>query len=135
MASLYDTAKMIKRNAEKLGFDVHESMATTGTIYLRCAHGEHTCTVRVADHGECYCREDISVDPQGVKPWAAVGKLAELVGEKAPAWVTRERNRHEARLADNRRQLDARLDARFRREALTARFDDRREFLAEKGYL
>ena len=47
---------------EKAGADVRSSEAGTGTIYVTV---NQLWVVRFADHGECYCRENISVDPDG----------------------------------------------------------------------
>lgn len=43
-----------------------ESFASTGTRYYSIAKGERELKIRVADHGECYCTEDYSVDPDGL---------------------------------------------------------------------
>ena len=37
-----------------------------------------TVKARFADHGECYCSEDISCDPQGVSPAQIVAHLREI---------------------------------------------------------
>lgn len=94
---------LIERNAEKLGYGVYVSWAQTGSRYLTCTRDDAQVIVRVADHGECYCREDITVDPDGCEPWQAVRLLAEKAGQPEPAWIrgllTRRANAEKARKA------------------------------------
>lgn len=96
MESLAKIAERIERHAAKAGFDRPEvNIAATGTIYIEWSlesqdtypvliDGEYvdfneteTFKIRVADHSECYCTEDISVDPQGATWRQAVDALVE----------------------------------------------------------
>lgn len=57
-------ADRIQHRAERRGIDVEASIASTGSRYLTLDAGnEERIVVRVADHAECYCRENYSVDP------------------------------------------------------------------------
>lgn len=87
MIKVARTAQTIESQGRKLGFDVDIAVASTGTIYLAFSKGEVRVKVRVADHGECYCREDISVDPQGSEAWQAVKLLAESANLATPSYV------------------------------------------------
>lgn len=89
-------ARQIQRAAEKMGWLVDIEEARTGTLYLTCERDLPTgswspsirgdgqiwtadtqeAKIRVADHAECYCSEDISVDPQGATWRQAVALLA-----------------------------------------------------------
>jgi len=81
------TDKIIKR-AEAIGYMVDEYWAKTGTRYLECKYYFDdnvdkdivTVKIRVADHGECYCSEDISVDPNGCTVDQAIRLLAKRAG-------------------------------------------------------
>jgi hypothetical protein len=59
---LDQTIDAIESAASDNGWDEeNDSQAQTGTRYLTFSRGEETLTIRVADHGSCYCREDYSV--------------------------------------------------------------------------
>lgn len=63
---------------KELGWSFDYSIASTGSRYYtasKCVEDEEnddeTCIevkIRVADHSECYCTEDISIDPDGYAP-------------------------------------------------------------------
>lgn len=96
------TPDMIERNARRLGYDTSVSVATTGSRYITCVSGLVQLVVRVADHGECYCTADISVDPDNFAAWQAVQWLASRVSVRQPGWVTRAERRHEAQQTEKR---------------------------------
>lgn len=88
--NVHATADIITRAAERMGYSVRHSFAATGSIYLSLSHeSAPDRTIRVADHGECYCREDWSCDPQGDSKESIVTMLAADCGGKAPGWVAR----------------------------------------------
>lgn len=116
-------ADVIKRAAERLGYGVHASYAATGTVYLTCEPDDgDLITVRVADHGECYCGETISVDPDGCSKEQAVTLLARQVGRRVPGWVTR----------NNRRRGLAEIRSAIRAWRNQAASQDRRQSEAER---
>ena len=104
-------AEIITRWAERMGYRVEESLAQTGTRYLTCtfvglsptgqecnyacsedcdccaAADENDVEDYIANHGECYCREDITVDPEGLTTAQAVQILAERIGKTPPGWT------------------------------------------------
>lgn len=116
------TADLIRRNAEKLGYYVSNHTAQTGTVYLTCEAVANEGTneekviarkIRIADHGECYCSEDISVDPSGWSAHDAIDRLAELVGKPVPGALRAARTRaanETAKIAANRARFEARRD-------------------------
>ena len=50
---------------EELEYDYDYSIANTGTYYFTAEKDEKEIKIRVADHSECYCNEDHSVDLAG----------------------------------------------------------------------
>jgi len=92
----YEMAEEFERRGRELGYFFPESgksFAATGSIYLTVEAGYNydeeaeefmdfvSTTVRIADHGECYCREDISIDPDGHTIDAALEFIAERVAK------------------------------------------------------
>jgi hypothetical protein len=74
--------RQIEGWAKRFGVDVVKSIAHTGSVYLDLTaeprdpddDDEERVSVRVADHADCYCRADYTVDPMddqraGVKRW------------------------------------------------------------------
>lgn len=80
-------ADALTKAAREMGYRVDYSTANTGTVYLACEHDNGVLKIRCADHGECHCSEDFSVDPDGVTLLQAANRLAELAGCETPAWV------------------------------------------------
>ncbi len=89
---LYAQVDEIVEAARAAGWQHNLHVAETGSCYLTLVRpaGEYDVeyeeyqdsedlVIRIADHGECYCREDYSVDPTG------------LTVEQVRAIVTRER--------------------------------------------
>lgn len=62
-------ARQFETIMEKIGSSVRSQTAGTGTIYVTV---NDSFKVRFADHGECYCHEDISVDPDGCTLYQAI---------------------------------------------------------------
>ena len=85
--SILSQADQIEAFARLIGCDVSVSRAATGSRYLTLEHDwtEAPFVVRIADHGECYCREQISVDPTGATVAQAQEAIAEHFGFPAPA--------------------------------------------------
>lgn len=80
MTSHRTIAARFIRLTEKAGATVHASYAGTGSIYVTVTGPEDSIKVRFADHGECYCREDISVDPDGCTYEQAVRATMRMTG-------------------------------------------------------
>lgn len=115
---IHKTADRIEAAAERLGYTCpRASYAQTGTIYLYLQHDNFVeeITVRVADHGECYCSEDISVDPDGLTVDQAVEWLARRAGQPVPGWIKANRTR-----AANRARIEQAKREERERAAQTA---------------
>lgn len=119
MAKHADTAKRFVAIMEKAGARVHWTRAGTGTIYVMV---NDSFKARFADHGECYCHEDISVDPDGCTLEQAVRAAGRETGiDVSDALAAMIRS---AKAADTRKANEA---ARFedkmaRREAAATRY-------------
>lgn len=106
---------------KKAGASASSTRAGTGTIYVTV---DGSFKARFADHGECYCREDISVDPDGCTLRQAVEAAGKALGiDVSPAVAAMDRASKGAR---TRKANDA---ARFedkmaRRDAAVARWLD-----------
>ena len=92
--------RAILRAAELLDIDLDSHTAQTGSIYLSGWVGDDYVTIRVADHGECYCHEIFSVDPTGWTVRAAIEWMAEQVGKPVPASIQRGWRAAETRAAN-----------------------------------
>lgn len=119
MAKHDDLANRFIAIMEKAGASVSFTVAGTGTIYVTV---DGSFKARFADHGECYCREDISVDPDGCTLEQAVTAAGRETGIDVSAALN-SMNRA-AKAAATRKANDA---ARFedkmaRREAAAARY-------------
>lgn len=118
---------------ERAGASIDFRTAGTGTIYVTI---EGIFKVRFADHGECYCREDISVDPDGCSLEQAVRAAARecdldvtrsLAAFKAASTRARKtREAREAQLAPIRQAHQKYEDARmvFQRGFIEAHYPD-----------
>ena len=93
MKSVNYESDLIIRWARKLGYSVDEHWANTGTRYLSCSYDLFDYKIRVADHGECYCSEDMSVDPDGHTAHQAISKLAKLAKKPEPPFIKAQRTR------------------------------------------
>jgi hypothetical protein len=59
--------RKIEEQLEKKYKVINKDYASTGTTYITIAEKYgNGIVVRIADHGECYCREDLSIDPYGL---------------------------------------------------------------------
>ena len=89
MTDHIDQALKMEEILKAAGAAVKMKGAGTGSIYLDVTAGVgeadedgeyddiETRIIRFADHGECYCREDISVDPDGLTFTQAMEYLAD----------------------------------------------------------
>lgn len=77
---------------ERMGFAPVRRTANTGTVYVDV----DGFNVRFADHGECYCREDVSVDPYGLELWQAIAAFCLHTKTQEPEIVAAGRKRFEA---------------------------------------
>ena len=81
-------ARQIEKAAKAMGFGVDFHEAQTGTIYLELDAGGDVnydpVKIRVADHGECYCSEDISCDPNGYSAHQTIQWIARRAGVEVP---------------------------------------------------
>ncbi|MCV6548539.1 MAG: hypothetical protein OIF56_14875 [Cohaesibacter sp.] len=80
--------EQFKKILERAGatFTIHT--AQTGTVYMTIAGADddhQDLKIRIADHGECYCSEDFSIDPEGINLKQAV----EFTGKYCGYNVTR----------------------------------------------
>lgn len=117
----------ITAEAEKLGYDVEEHHASTGSVYLRLWRGGVSVTVRVADHSECYPpprgQRRIDVSPAGVTATRAVELLSrpeDIPKCAGPAELTpeqREQLRTRGEVARRRKAEWKALRARLPEEA------------------
>lgn len=64
----------------RAGGQAHVRHAQTGTVYVAASGQDGSITARFANHGECYCREDISVDPDGASYAGALRAAARATG-------------------------------------------------------
>ena len=108
-------AKAIERAARLLDIDLESDLAQTGTIYLAGLLGDDEVKVRVADHGECYCTEDISCDPTGFTVRNAIEWLAAKAGKPVPASIMRGWKAAETRKANFAKKQADRRAARLAR--------------------
>jgi hypothetical protein len=119
MTKHVDNAKRFATIMEKAGASVHWTRAGTGTVYVTI---NDSFKARFADHGECYCREDISVDPDGCTLEQAVRAAGRETGvdvSKALAVMNRAAKAANTRKAND----DARFEAKMaRRDAAAARY-------------
>ena len=119
MAKHVDTANRFIAIMEKAGAHVRSTRAGTGSVYVTI---NDSFKVRFADHGECYCHEDISVDPDGSTLEQAVRAAGRETGiDVSNALAAMDRA---AKAANTRKANDA---ARFedkmaRRDAAAARY-------------
>ena len=52
--------------AKENGWTLEKHSASSGSSqYFTFSRGDNELSVRVADHGDCYCTTDISIDPDG----------------------------------------------------------------------
>lgn len=109
-----------------LGFEPDFTVAGTGTIYVSVDGFK----VRFADHGECYCHEDISVDPDGCEGWQALAAFCRHADLAEPAFIAAERQRRDAARADRMAAMRAERDT-YAIE--TARLTQRQALLNEAG--
>lgn len=126
--------------ARKAGGIVTVQRAGTGTIYVTV----DSFKARFADHGECYCREDISVDPQGCDLLQALQACASRTGLdfsrsiRVREVIARKQAEKAAAFAAELRQIEVESDARDaerrdrQRELLLARWPDYDSFPAKK---
>jgi len=126
---------------EKAGGSVSFSKAQTGTVYVTV---EGSFKARFADHGECYCNEDVSVDPQGVSMLQALRSCAKATGldlsRSIKAREAIERRQNEAAAVLNAElaviAAESALIAEVRRDtqrsAILARWPDYDSFPAKK---
>lgn len=99
-------AERFENIMRRAGATLHVHWAQTGTIYVTV---DDIFKVRFADHGECYCTEDIDVSPDGCTLEVAVRAAAEACDldvarslasfKAARTKETRRREAEEARLA------------------------------------
>lgn len=104
---------------EKAGASVDFRVAGTGTVYV-VVNGSFKA--RFADHGECYCREDISVDPDGCtleQAIAAAGRELAIDVSGALAALGRADKASRTRRANAEARFE---DKMARREAAAARY-------------
>lgn len=101
--ALQQIADRISRQARRLGYDVDEHRAQTNTLYLSCDHPNAAgqIKIRIADHGECYCSEDISIDPDGCEMFQAIALLARRAGRKIPQPYRRQIEAYETERAQH----------------------------------
>lgn len=126
---------------ERAGGQVSFTKAQTGTVYVIV---EDSFKARFADHSECYCREDVSVDPEGVSLLQALRACTKATGLdlsksiKAREAAERRQNEKAAALeaeltvirAETSQIAAERLDVQ--RAALIARWPDYDSFPAKK---
>lgn len=104
---------------EKAGASVNWSRAGTGTIY---ATVNGSFKARFADHGECYCRENISIDPEGCtleQAVAAAGRELDIDVSAALNAMNRAAKAAKTRRANDYARFE---DKMARREAAAARY-------------
>jgi hypothetical protein len=128
-----DMATRFTTIMERAGAKTDYRIAATGTIYVTV---EGLFKVRFSDHGECYCREDISVDCDGCSLEQAVRAAARrcdldvarsLASFKAATTRARQQSEErEARLAPVIAAAKAREKARtaFQRDFIAAHYPD-----------
>lgn len=113
-------AKAIVRAIEAMGFDADSHQAQTGTIYIETDIGDEDyrpVKIRVADHGECYCSEDVTCDPQGYTARQTIEWLAREASVDVPASVLRGWKSAETRKANAAKKQQAEAFERQRKAA------------------
>ena len=80
-------AEKIEKLAKELGCETDLHRASTGTYYLTVEYVSESemrrdveIKIRFADHGECYCNEDLDVSPTGCDPKQAREYLLRRLG-------------------------------------------------------
>jgi len=74
----------LQRGLSLLGYTADgASHAATGSEYhiFSRADGSGELVIRFANHGECYCREDFSIDPQGLSAAKVLAIIAKREGK------------------------------------------------------
>lgn len=109
---------------ERSGGSVDTRTAGTGTIYVTV---DGWYKVRFADHGECYCSEHLSVDPDG----CSLEQAVRAVGRECELDVTRSLASFKA-AATRKARISKELERKFApiREKAKRREDARLSFQA-----
>lgn len=126
---------------ERAGGQVSFTKAQTGTVYVIV---EDSFKARFADHSECYCREDVSVDPEGVSLLQALRACTKATGLdlsksiKAREAAERRQNEKDAAMGAELAAIAAQTDRVItdlrdaQRTAILARWPDYDTFPAKK---
>lgn len=111
-------AKRFIKACQKAGASVDWTIAGTGSMYVTVSGDEGQIKVRFADHGECYCSEDISVDPEGCDYAQAINATMRETGIDLSATV-RALEAAATREATRSNAFDAKIT---RRDAAAAKY-------------
>lgn len=125
-----EMAKRFITIMERAGADVEYHVAGTGTIYVTV---EVIFKVRFADHGECYCREDMSVDPDGyslMQAVSAAGDMFDLDVSRSLAAFKAAASRARRQRAEWEARADLLYEPYMQREK--ARLAFQRDFIASR---
>jgi hypothetical protein len=104
MSKHHKQAESFEKWAKSHFENVHSMTAQTGTVYVTIENDGHEYKVRFADHPECYCSEDISVDPDGSNLEQAKDATVAFFADPTP----REKERIQEYRAAQKEDIEAR---------------------------